>query len=445
VSVERYVVSALVEGGANALRTLYANGVSKETFYLYADEFEWVERRIGKRKPVNRRTFTEIFPDFEWLRSTDELADLAIELKEEAALAEWNQIASTVSEQATKDNILDLLLEVRERITATTRKHAPVSDVDLDDWRPVIEQMQQGMLLAQQGQSVGILTGIDYIDHFIGGLMPGQFMQVNGRTGEGKSMFVVLLAWPARKTGNNVGIFSPELNDHEVRCRYHTIASADKEVQKVVGLERSFRNTHLMRRRDFNLKSYQRFCEYVDSLPGRMHMLAGAGMKEQMSVAYIESKIEEHELDIVFVDPIYLLKPVRTTREGNTWQETAWTAEALHRVGETYNIPIVFTNQSHLDGNKGDAPTLDKSFGTKTMPHLADYVLSVMHLSEENLLKVRSNKSRFGDSFQFRARFFPNTGFFQVETPLVTKGKTAASEEEVDQGEYVANAPRKGK
>jgi len=448
MSVERLVISALVDEGAAALRTLYSHGVGKEAFAVYDEEFAWIEQRLARRKPLNRRVFTERFDDFEWMRAKESTADLAVSLKEEAALAETNQLVQTLAEQVRPDNVLDMLVATRDRLSAITRRHAPMSDVDLDEWQSVVEEFKQAKVLAAQGKSLSILTGIEPIDSHLGGLMPGQFIQVNGRTGEGKSMWTTLLAWRARKHAQaNVGIFSPELNKHETRCRYHTIASADKDVQEAVGIEKSFRNRALMDRRYVNIKTYQRFMEYIAALPGSMHLLCGTGMREQMSVGYIEDKIVEYELDLVVVDPIYLLKPVREHRDGNVYQEVAWIAESLHRVGEQYDIPIVFTNQAHLDGNKGDAPSIEKSFGAKALLHLADYVLAVRHMSEENLLIVKSNKSRFGQGFRFTATFIANTGFFSIDDGASANYYNGSDDpDKEDVREYVANTrPRKGK
>lgn len=423
MSAESLVISALVEDGGTNLRALYANGIGSNDFAIYDEEIKWIEQRVNRKKPISRRTFMQRFPEFEFTVPKDSLADLAVELKEERAFEEVTSLISTLGESLEKDNALDLATFAREKLSAITRAHAPMSDVDLDDWRPVIEQMRQGAILAKQGQSLGILTGINFLDHHWGGLLPGQFIEVLGRTGSGKSYLVTLFGWQARKQGLNVGMFSPEFNDHEVRCRYHTLASADKSIQASVGLERSFRNRALMQRTGFNLKMYQRFCQHIAEMPGSFHMLSGVGMSDQMSVGYIEDRIVELQLDLVIVDPIYLLKPVRLTTEGNVWQEVAWVAEYLHRIGAQYNIPIVFTNQAHegTAGEQGDAPHKSKGWGSKTMNHLSDYIIGIQHYSDQHKFIVRGSKSRFGDDFRFEMRFFANTGVWNVLTPLNSK------------------------
>lgn len=421
MSVEAPLVAKVVQEGAPALRKLYSAGVSHNDFPVYEEEFLWIESRLGRRKPLNRRVFRERFPDFEWALPREDLADLIVELREERAMEELTSIITTMAEEATKDNALDLAVQMRDRLAAVTRKHAPMNDVNLDEWRHVIEEMRQGMIMAKQGLSLGILTGDPFLDYHLGGWMPGQFVEVLGRTGEGKSYWLTARGWHGKKKGHNVGMFSPEQNAHEVRCRYHTLASADKDVKEALGLKHSFRNRSLMFRNGFNLKSYQRLLEYLEAMPGNFHLLAGGGMSERMSVGYVEDRIVELELDLVIVDPIYMLKPVRTTRDGNGWQETAWTAEALHNLGERYSIPIVFTNQADDKQKSGrdDAPHRSAGFGSQQMAHLSDYVLGVKHLSEENMMICRASKSRFGQGhFRYDLKFYANTGVVKETTPL---------------------------
>lgn len=420
MSVEALTISAVVSEGPTALRRLYGRGITARDFPIYQDEFRWIERRLAVRKPVNRRVFRQKFPEFEWGVSQESIEDLAVSLKEERAFEDMNEMLRTLSEELEQDNALDLAVQAREMITTITRSHAPSSDVDLDgDIDEVMEEMRQGLVLAKQGLTLGIPTGIDFLDHHWGGLMPGTFTEVLGRTGEGKSYKTMIFAWTAKKNGYKVGVFTPEFNKHQVRCRYHTLASADPQTKLDLALRNSFRNRALMHRRGFNIKAYQRFLEYMNEMPGRVHLLSGTHMAEKMSVGYIEDRLVELELDLVIVDPIYLLKPIRETREGNNWQEVAWTAEALHHLSEQYNIPIVFTNQANDKmGGKDDAPHKSSGFGSQQMTHLSDYVLGVKHRSDENLMMCRGTKSRFGEDFRYDMTFYANTGVFKVLTPL---------------------------
>jgi hypothetical protein len=450
-SVEVLTITLLVHDGASALRKLYGAGVSRADFPIYEDEFEWIEKRLGRRKTLNRRVFQERFPDFDWQMPKEPIEDLAQELKEERAYEEVNTILQTLAENVTKDNAVELAMSMRDRLTAVTRKHAPLSDIDLDEWESVYEEMRQGMILAKQGMTLGVLTGDPWLDHHLGGFMPGQFIEVLGRTGEGKSYKMVAFGWAAKKQHKNVGIFSPEQNAHETRCRYHTLASADPMVKLDLGIRHSFRNRALMHRNGFNLKAYQVFMEYLRAMPGQIHLLAGTGMKDQMGIGYIEDRIVELELDLVLVDPIYLLKPVRIHRDGNNWQETAWIAESLHMLSERYNVPIVFSNQAHEGDSakaQSDAPHKAGGFGSKSLNHLSDYVLGVKHISEERRMIVRCSKSRFGQGFRYEVYFDANTGVTKYDNApdwnYYDEGLVEAEEVEAAQLD-AAMQTRKGK
>src|SRR4051812_4156077 len=188
MSSEALAIALLVEEGAKALRSFYANGVTGGDFLIYEEEFEWIEKRLARKKPMNRRVFRERFPDFEWIGvPKEDPADLAAELKEERAFEEINELIASLSERLEKDNALELAIETRELLGKVTRKFVPSSDSILEDWQEDVQEMRRHMQAAKAGAPVGLQTGFAHLDHHWGGLLPGQFIEILGRTGEGKS------------------------------------------------------------------------------------------------------------------------------------------------------------------------------------------------------------------------------------------------------------------
>lgn len=445
MSVEALTIASLVEDGAPALRALYSQGVTSQDFPIYSEEFEWVERRITRKKTINWRVFKQRFSDFDKVVPSESIKDLASELKEERAFEEVNALMSSMSERLEKDTALDLAVEAREILSRITRSHSPMSDALLEDWKDDIEELKRHIRLAKAGAPIGLKTGFAHLDHHWGGLLPGQSILVLGRTGEGKSLKTTAIALNAKLQGANVGLFSPELSKWEVKARVHTLASAKKDIQQAVGLERSFRNRALLFRQNVPVKKYERFCEYFESLPGKMHLLAGTHRAEQMTVGFIEDRIVELGLDLVVIDPIYLLKPVRVWKD-NPYATVGSIAEAIEGLAERYNIPVLMTNQAHRQGGaQGDAPHKDRSFGSDLPAQLADYVLGVKHISDENRMICRCTKSRFGQEFRYEIDLYANTGVVRERTPL--SGNYFNGHEDVDEEELreVVATAQKGK
>lgn len=419
MSAEPLAIASVIELGSSAIRTMYAEGVTAEDFVLYAEEWEWIEKRLSMKKPVNSRVFRQRFPEFEFLAPEASPSELANELREERAFERLTSLINTIADDLQKDNALELAEKARAELSNIFHTFSTNSDVVVEDWREHIADMKRDIQLTKLGKPPGYTTGIDHLDHHWGGALPGQTVLVLGRTGEGKSYMTANMAVSAKFQGATIGMFTPEMSTKETRCRIHTLASARKDVQKACGLTRSFRNRALMFGHSFNMKSYERFLEwFAMDTPGRIHILSGKHRKEKMSVSYIEDRIVTLGLDYVIIDPIYLLKPVRTYRD-NPNAEIGATAEAIEHLSEMYNIPIVITNQAHRQGGeREDAPHKDKSFGSDIPAQLSDYVLGVKHLSDENRMICRCTKSRFGQSFRFELDFYANTGVVRSTTPI---------------------------
>jgi len=136
-----------------------------------------------------------------------------------------------------------------------------------------------------------------------------------------------------------------------------------------------------------------------------------------MTPAFIESRIDDLGIEMIVVDPIYKLKPVQ--RRALKHEEIADLIDSLQDIAKAFNIPAVVANQAHRQqGNRGDAPHKDQSFGSDAPVHEADHVIGVKYFSEERKLILRCTKSRFGDDFRVDVRFHPNIGIMEDITPI---------------------------
>jgi hypothetical protein len=410
LSVETAVVAGIVEEGVGGLRKLYQAGFSAKDFPAFEEEVEWIEQRTQNKKPVNPRIFRKKFQDFDWLPADERLQDLLDEFKNERAFIDLNELINSVVDDLEHDNAVEKAQFLSENISMITRAYSPVSDILMHSgWRDHMEEQRKLRALRKAGVPPGIPTDIKHLDHHWDGLVNGRMIVVLARPGEGKSMLIEKFAVAAGKRKYRTILFSPEMSPREHRCRYHTLASADPDVKEALGLERSFRNRALMNGIGYNIKSYQRFCEYLEEEYGETILLTATHRGTKMTPGFIEARIADLSPDLVLIDPLYKLKAPRRRNDG--WQELSDVSDAVQDIAKKYNIPIVVTNQSHRQGGeRGDAPHKDKSYNSDVPIQEADHVIGVKHLEDEDTMILRCTKSRFGRDFRFEMKFRPNTG-----------------------------------
>lgn len=417
MSVEALALSGIVDEGSP--KAAFQLGINKNYFDIYAEEFEWVEKRFEKRKPINRRVFCERFTDFEYVPPQENLTDILNELKTEKAYLQVYSLIDSVSEHLRADNSIETAEHMREVLAGVVREFSPHSEISLQDHVPFYERAKQNRILAKRGESIGMPSMIPSIDFHWDGFIPGRLIGILARPGMGKSSFVAWIAWMAIKNGYKIGLFSPEMDEFEHGYRLHTLASADPEVQKACGIKHSFHNRDLMRGTNFNMKDYKRFCEYFDSLPGSCQLFTKKYRRTPMTPQYVAMRVEDLGLQGIIADPLSKLETIRR-RESPIWEMYDKVGQ-FQEMAEEYNIFAIATNWSHRGHKtKEDAPDLDESFGSDALAQESDHIIGLMYDAEERTLMLRCTKSRFGQGkFRVTIDFHPNTGYWrEVEIPM---------------------------
>jgi hypothetical protein len=417
VSVEAFVVTALVEDGTP--KRAFQLGLQSDDFAVYEEEWEWICEQASLRKPINRRRFCLKFPEFEYVVADEKLQDLIEDFKQERGFETTASAIEEVGKNLTTDNVLEQAEILREAVSQVFRIHSRSSHVDLSvDYGDYMERVKQRRIMHGAGQTMGISTGLKNLDHHWGGLVHGRLILILGRPGDAKSFLQAKMLTEAFWEGHRVAMFSPEMNEDEHRARIATLLSAKPEVQEALGLKNAFRNRALMEGHSFNIKTYKRFWQFLESeCKGRMILLTRQWHRQKMTPAFIESKIDDLGVEIGFIDPIYKLKPIskRMVRH----EELNDLVDSIQDIAKGFHIPMVVSNQAHRQmTNKGDAPHKDTSYGSDGPVHEADHVIGVKHFSEERRMVLRCTKSRFGSDFRCEVKFYPNIGIMEDITPI---------------------------
>lgn len=413
MSVEAFVLSGLIEEGS--LKKAFQSLVQPSDFVMYEEEWNWLLAQTEQRRPINWRRFQKAFPDFERLSPDERLQDLIEELKLESAYMALTSALEQIVEELTPENTIEQAQFLREVIAQVLRVHSHSSDIILSsDFKEHLAAIKNLQILRANGVAPGIPTGIKTLDAHWGGLQAGRMILVLGRPGDAKSFFQSKLFVEGFLDGRRVGMFSPEMNEHEHRARIATLLTANKRVQEEIGITKAFRNRALMDGHGFNYKTYKRLWEWVDAQPGAMVLFTQKFRRSKMTPSYIESKIDDLGLECIYVDPIYKLNPSERMYRANSWERIQTITDELQGLAESQNVPLVCSNQAHRQmGNKGDAPTKDNSFGSDNPVMEADHVVGVKHITDERKLILRCTKNRFGQDFRVELKFIPNIGIME--------------------------------
>lgn len=422
MSVESFVLAQLVQIGSP--KQAFLAGISEKDFDQHDEEFRWLVSQHEQKKPINVRRFRKKFPDFELVQADEKLTDLLDELKQERAYVAISTAIDEMldgDEPLDNDNAIQKAGQLREILTDVLKTHSAASDsMIFSDFDGHLRHMKQLQAMRENGEVPGIPTGIANIDHHCSGLQREASYVVLGRPGDAKSMILAKFAVEATWAGFRAGVFSPEMTEHQHRCRFATLLSAKKEIQEELGLSGAFRNRALKDGHGYNYKKYRRFLQWCKTglKGGEIALFTQKYRREKMTPAYIASRAEDLGLDLVIVDPIYKLKTGR--RVNDRWERIAEIVDALTDMAHSQNIPVVMSNQStrSLVGNRGEGPDKDTSFASDAPVQEADVVMGVKHFSEERLMKVNCSKNRHGEPFKFQMAFFPNIGRMEDITPI---------------------------
>lgn len=236
---------------------------------------------------------------------------------------------------------------------------------------------------------------------------------VLGRPGDAKSMTTAKFFIEAFLDGRRIGMFSPEMNEHEHRARVGTLLSAKSQVQDALGIKNAFRNRALMEGHGFNYKTYKRFLQWCDEQQGEMALFTHKHRRTRITPGYIEAKIDDLGLEAVIVDPIYKLRGGKRYTDKRAELEDM--VDEMQHIAQSFNIPVVISNQANRQqsGQRGGAPGKDSSFNSDAPAQEAAHVIGVKHISEERKLILNCTKSRFSSDFKVDIRFLPNIGVME--------------------------------
>ena len=244
----------------------------------------------------------------------------------------------------------------------------------------------------------GIPSGMARLDEATYGWHKGEFNLIQAYLGSYKTWSLLYMAHAAMVAGYKPLIATVEMGQYQIARRLDSILSKT-EFEKI----RSGRFA--------DQKDIDDFKARMDQIKGMTECIVIGGVS--FGELYLQSKIEEHEPDIVLVDGLYLMVDDDPFRRKAQWEQLNSISRGLKIMAENYQVPIIATTQawkkSAKPGSKGDESTDDIAY-SGGMAQNADNVVSLGRIYDPvaeaytNRIWVKLTKLREGEPVKFQAQ-----------------------------------------
>lgn len=405
---EALLISAVIKEQDHV--TAAANGVTRELFHAFVEEWVFIEEyiRVHRRTP-SRDAFLNKFPSFRIKKVTD-VEHFAGEVRKSHIRISLTNALNKVIENVETDDLGKALRLMHSSALSIQGQLAGMGGDDdiFEHFDDVLKEVEERTKRTQSSGQAGIPTGFPTLDQRTGGPQAGHMWVLAARLGQGKTWSLIRMACAAAFSGYNVQYIALEGTRAEIAMRVHTFASSEYG-QEV------FRNIDLQQGRNFSMREYK---EFLHDLKGHItgKFFIADSSRGRIGASTIGAIIEKNKPDIVFIDYITL---VETDNGSNDWRAFANLSASIKQMATLYQIPIVCAAQLNRNAATGSGK---EPSGTENIAEAdaiardADAVITMRQASRRAII-MKLAKYRHGrDGFLWWLKFLPNTGHFEEIT-----------------------------
>lgn len=432
---EALLISAVIKQQDHV--TAAANGVTRELFHAFVDEWKYIEDyiRVHRRTP-SRDAFLNKFPSFRIKKVTD-IEHFSEEVrKSHIRISLTNALNKVIENVETDDLTKALRLMHTSAISIQGQLGGMGGDDDIfEHYDDVLKEVEERAKRAQDSGQAGVPTGFPTLDQRTGGPQAGQFWVVAARLGQGKSWSLIRMACAAAFSGYNVQYIALEGTRAEIAMRVHTFASSEYG-------EDVFRNIDLQQGKNFSIREYK---EFLHDLKGHItgkFFIADAS-RGRIGAHTIAAIIEKNKPDIVFIDYITL---VETSEGSRDWQSVAGLSADIKNMAQLYQIPIIAAAQLNRNAaDRGKEPSGPENLAeSDAIGRDADALITMKQLSKRTII-MKLAKYRHGrDGYLWWLKFLPNTGHFEEITADEAQDVQSEDRDEDEDGTPTFKPRQKG-
>lgn len=269
------------------------------------------------------------------------------------------------------------------------------------------------------------------INNSIGGYFSGNCYAWYGRSGRGKSIFVMEEALEAATQGANVLVWALEMSSFEWMARaYSSLSARDGLVTAIINgvdYEAGFENKQLLMGNlspDFE-EGFKTFLSYInESIAGNITLRAVDDEAfYERTLSQLEADIIATKADVVVIDPFYYLDYERNTSKTAGGDAANTSKKLRHLAGRTQTVVHVITQadedkkEKDAEGNRDlKAPTRAEIKKTKAILEDATNVFGIDTLDGRGVIELGKGRNG-GEGDIVEVMYVPNYGIVrEMET-----------------------------
>lgn len=308
------------------------------------------------------RTVQEQIPDFRSGETPERIEFYRDRLMRQFQKQQMGNFALELAQMVQSDRVERSLEYIGETYNKLI-KGAKISDYGR--FRDMSDRIDSYIQKKAAGESpMGIPTGIKELDDHFLGFRPGDYAVISGRPGEGKTTTCLYFAFSAFMAGYKVSYIVLEMPREQIFEKLDALATGIS-VNKIKRLSIP----------DGDMETYQERAREIASHESDIHVHDRTG---DCSLITIEAILNQDEPDILFVDPIYLMKQ---QKGANEWQSIKRNSNAIKAMAMQYRTPIVVASQINRAGGEsvkmGESPSLESLAYSDALGQDADHAFAL--------------------------------------------------------------------
>ena len=382
VNAECGVLSYILDTGDLAI--LAKNNIDETAFQNYRNVLEniqWYYEARGIMPSVH--TIADQFPHFVWLSYRDEdIKDWVYFLREEVLYQKYMVILQKAVEMGNR-NMMEALKYLQSNME--TFKSL---EQDLEVPNAVKEEQMLESLTEERDY---ISCGIDGLDKYMGGGFKkdgDDFVLVVGRTGVGKSQWLIKSAYENCKAGRVVGFISPEMEQGDVNSRMASI---------MTGL-----SLYDIKNEEVNMEFLK---HKLNEIEGEFKFATLRNFNNDLTVEKLRAFIQVNKIEVLYLDGVsYISTGVKNDKRA-MYEKLQDISFRLKNLSMNLKIPIICAVQANRGVDKlTGRVSLENVAGGDSLAQNATRVISVMWGKQEDEESDEKNfiseilKNRYGVS-----------------------------------------------